>query len=279
MITGHDGRVPAEIAYDVEDTVATITLNAPDRMNAMRPEMAQDLITAFDTADADDAVRAIVVTGAGRAFCAGADISGGGDVFAAELLPSGEVPPDIAGRVALRIFESTKPVVGAINGVAVGFGATMTLPMDVRLASVNARYSFPFTRRGITPDGCSTWFLPRLVGIDRALEWLVSGRMIELDEVVAAGLVRAVVAADELVATAQQVARTLVADSAPVSVSITRQLLWRMVGAEHPREAHDAESIALFERGASADVREGVAAFLEKRPASFPDRLSNGVRG
>jgi enoyl-CoA hydratase/carnithine racemase len=279
MITGHDGRVPAEIAYDVEDTVATITLNAPDRMNAMRPEMAQDLITAFDIADADDAVRAMVVTGAGRAFCAGADISGGDDVFAAELLPSGEVPPDIAGRVALRIFESRKPVVGAINGVAVGFGATMTLPMDVRLASANARYSFPFTRRGITPDGCSTWFLPRLVGIDRALEWLVSGRMIELDEVVAAGLVRAVVAADELVATAQQVARTLVADSAPVSVSITRQLLWRMVGAEHPREAHDAESIALFERGVSADVREGVAAFLEKRPANFPDRVSNGVRG
>jgi enoyl-CoA hydratase/carnithine racemase len=269
--------VGTDVDYHVENRVATITLAAPERLNAMRPSMAQAVMAAFDAADVDDDVRAIVVTGAGRAFCAGADLSDGVDVFAED--PSlAQVPPDIAGQVALKIFDCRKLVVGAINGPAVGFGATLTLPMDLRIGSETARFSFPFASRGISPDGCSSWFLPRLVGLPTALDWMISGRMVDSTQALQCGLLQGRTTADELLSGAQSLARTMVEASAPVSVALCRRLLWDMQGASHPMTAHLAESRALFERGTSADAREGVSAFLEKRMAAFPDRLSGRSR-
>ena len=271
------------LLYDVADGIATIALNRPDKLNAFTSRMMLDLIAAFDATDADDAVKAVIVTGSGRAFCAGADLgSAGGATF--DYAARGEVMRDEArvgdvyrdggGRVTLRIFDSLKPVNAAIHGPAVGIGATMLLPMDIRLASTAARIGFVFSRRGITPEAASSWFLPRLVGISTALEWCYSGRIFDAPEALERGLVRSLHAPDELLAAARALAHELTAHSAPVSIALTRQMMWKMFGADHPMEAHKIDSRSIQTRGASADSREGVGAFLEKRAAVFPDTVS-----
>jgi enoyl-CoA hydratase/carnithine racemase len=264
-----------QIEYGVEDHILTITLNRPDRLNAWTEQMQSELIQAFDQADADDEVRAVIVTGAGRAYCAGADLEAGGATF--DRGEAGEVPRDGGGTFTLRVFESKKPVIAAINGPAVGVGITMTLPMDFRLASDTAKMGFVFTRRGIVPEACSSWFLPRLVGISQALEWAETGRVFTADEALAGGLVRSVHPAGELMEAARSLAAEIAENAAPVSVALSRQLLWRMLCADHPMAAHRADSRGMFARGSSADAREGVSAFLEKRPAQFPDRVSEGL--
>jgi enoyl-CoA hydratase/carnithine racemase len=266
------------IRYEVANGKLTITLDRPERLNAFTPTMARELIEAFDRADADDDVRVVVVTGAGRGFCAGADLGAGGETFDSRSRQDGDgIPRDGGGQVALRIFDSVKPVIAAINGPAVGVGITMTLPMDIRLAAEGARMGFVFTRRGIVPEACSSWFLPRIVGISRAMEWVASGRVFDAQEALAAGLVRSVHPADELLPTAQALADEIIENTAPVSVALSRRLLWTMLGADHPMEAHRADSRAMFSRGQSADVREGVTSFLEKRPPQFSDRVSDGL--
>jgi enoyl-CoA hydratase/carnithine racemase len=219
------------------------------------------------------------VTGAGRAFCAGADLGSGGDTFDWSELATdeGDVPRDTGGKVSLRIHRSLKPVIAAINGPAVGVGITMTLPMDVRLAAAGAKIGFVFVRRGIVPEACSSWFLPRIVGVSQALEWVENGRVFTAEEALAGGLVRSVHSPEDVLGTAQALAREMATETAPVSVALARQLIWRMAGAAHPLEAHRADSRGMFSRGQSADAREGVEAFLEKRPAAFPDRVSDGL--
>jgi enoyl-CoA hydratase/carnithine racemase len=267
-----------EIRYEVADQTLTITLDRPERLNAWTPTMQRELLAAFDQADADDDIRAIVVTGAGRAFCAGADLERGGATFDyRERLAAGEAPRDGGGTVTLRIFESTKPVIAAINGPAVGVGITMTLPMDIRIASEGARMGFVFTRRGIVPEACSSWFLPRIVGISQAMEWVASGRIFSAEEAQAGGLVRSVHPRDEVLDAAYALAREIAANTAPVSVALSRRMLWTMLGAPHPMVAHRADSMAMFLRGQSADAREGVTSFLEKRDPRFPDRVSDGL--
>jgi enoyl-CoA hydratase/carnithine racemase len=267
-----------EIRYEVADRVLTITLDRPDRLNAWTPTMQAELIEAFDRADDDDDVRAIVVTGAGRAFCAGADLQGGGSTFDwRERQDGGEVPRDGGGRFVLRVFESTKPVIAAINGPAVGVGMTMTLPMDVRFAAEGAKMGFVFTRRGIVPEACSSWFLPRVVGISRSLEWAMTGRVFRAEEALEAGLVRSLHPADQVLGAALELAREIADNTAPVSVALARRMMWTMLGASHPMEAHRADSRGMFARGQSDDAREGVTSFLEKRPPSFSDRVSDGL--
>ncbi|TCO75599.1 crotonase/enoyl-CoA hydratase family protein [Chromatocurvus halotolerans] len=269
------------ITLVVDDGIATITLNRPDRMNAFTVTMMEELIAAFDQTDADDAVRAVIVTGAGLAFCAGADLSAGADSFdyekqkgnAPDPLASG-INRDGGGMVALRLFRSLKPVIGAINGAAVGVGATLSLAMDIRLASETARYGFVFARRGIVPEAASSWFISRAVGLSTALEWCMSGRLVNADELEKRGLVRSVHAPEELYPAALALAREIADNTAPVSVAMTRQMLWRMAGAAHPMEAHQLDSRAVQARGASADAKEGVASFLEKRPAAYSNRVS-----
>ncbi|HEX8647368.1 MAG TPA: crotonase/enoyl-CoA hydratase family protein [Thermoleophilaceae bacterium] len=266
------------IRYEVADGVLTITLNRPDRLNAWTPAMQDELIAALDRADADDAVRAIVFTGAGRGYCAGADLQGGGSTFDwRDREPAGEVPRDGGGRFTLRLFDCTKPTIAAINGPAVGVGITMTLAMDVRVAADDAKMGFVFARRGIVPEACSSWFLPRIVGIAQAMEWVATGRVFSAQEALAGGLVRSLHPKDELLGTAHALAREIADNTAPVSVALGRRLLWTMLGAEHPMDAHRADSRAMFARGQSADAQEGVTAFLEKRPAEFPDRVSDGL--
>jgi len=266
------------ILTDVSDGVFTITLNRPDRLNAFTPAMKDELIAAFDHADTDDDVRAVIVTGAGRGFCAGADLQAGGQTFDYRARGvADDVPRDGGGQVTLRIFECTKPVIAAVNGPAVGVGATMTLPMDVRLASDQARIGFVFTRRGIVPEAASSWFLPRLVGISRAMEWAATGRVFDAQEALQGGLVRSVHPPDELLPAATALAREIADNTAPVSVALARKLMWTMLGAAHPMEAHRADSRAMLSRGQSADAREGVTSFLEKRPAEFPDRVGDGL--
>lgn len=269
-----------EILYDVSDHVATITLHRPEKMNAFTNVMMREVISAFDRTDADDDVRAVIVTGSGKAFCAGADLSMGGKTFAAggsDVQTKVGVPRDGGGLVTLRIFESTKPVIGAINGAAVGVGATMTLPMDIRLASDSARFGFVFARRGIVPEACSSWFLPRAVGISTAAEWCYTGRIFAAAEALERGLVRSVHPGDDLLPMARALATEIADSTAPVSVALTRQMLWRMMGAAHPMEAHRVDSRGIAARGRSADSVEGVTSFLEKRPAVFPDRVSDGL--
>ena len=267
-----------QITTGIADGVLTITLNRPDRLNAWTATMGRELIEAFDRADLDDEVRAIIVTGAGRGFCAGADLAGGGDTFDYRLREqSGATPRDNGGEATLRIFQSTKPVIAAVNGPAVGVGATMTLPMDVRLASEDARMGFVFARRGIIPEACSSWFLPRVVGISRAMEWVATGRVFTAQEALEGGLVRSVHPPGELLDAARALAREIAENTAPVSVALARMLMWRMLGAEHPMVAHRADSRGMVARGQSADAVEGVTAFLEKRPARFPDLVSDGL--
>jgi enoyl-CoA hydratase/carnithine racemase len=283
------------IATDLSEGILTITLNRPDRMNAFNAQMMYDLIAAFDAADADDAVRAIIVTGAGeRAFCAGADLGAGDATFDYSKRPDklefgspigedGQVDyshpavRDGGGRLTLRIFECKKPVIGAINGAAVGVGVTMQLPMDIRIASETARFGFVFARRGIVPEAASSWFLPRLVGISQALEWCYSGRVFGAEEALAGGLIRSIHAPEDLLPAARELAKSLTAESAPVSVALTRKMLWRMLGAAHPMEAHKLDSRAIWSRGASGDAAEGVTSFLEKRAANYPNKVSADV--
>jgi enoyl-CoA hydratase/carnithine racemase len=272
--------------YSVEQGVATITLNRPEKLNAYNVKMREELIALFDETDADDNVRVVIVTGAGRAFCAGADLSSGGATFdrqanpgnlSRESLRVGDVYRDGGGTNTLRIYESLKPVIGAINGPAVGIGATMQLPMDIRLASTEARFGFVFARRGITPEAASSWFLPRLVGMQAALEWCMTGRVFSADEALARGLVRSLHAPDELLPAAQALAREIADNTAPVSVALSRQMLWRMAAAPHPMDAHRIDSRSIQARGQSADAREGVTAFLEKRAAVFPNKVSTDM--
>jgi len=266
----------------VDDGIATLYLNRPDRMNAFNREMKDELLAAFDYTDGEDAVRAVIVTGQGRAFCAGADLSSGGDTFDYKKRGGEGANPDDAhrdggGQVALRIYRSLKPVIGAINGAAVGVGVTMQLPMDVRLASENAKFGFVFSRRGIVNEAASSWFLSRVVGISSALEWCFSGRVFSAAEAKERGLVRSVHAAEDLYPAAVALAREFADQTAPVSVAMIRQMIWRMAGAEHPMDAHKLDSDAMKARGGSADVREGVESFLQKRAAVFPDKVSEDL--
>jgi enoyl-CoA hydratase/carnithine racemase len=258
-----------QIRYDVADGILTVTLNRPEKLNAFTGRMMYELIDAFDRADADDAVRAVIVTGAGRAFCAGADLSEGGRTFDHTSAQKIEEHRDGGGRVVLRIYESKKPVIAAINGPAVGVGITMTLPMDVRIASSGARIGFVFARRGIVPEAASSWFLPRIVGIAQAQEWVLTGRIFTADEALAGRLVSRVVAPEAVVDTARALAREIADNTSAMSVTLARQLLWRNLGVDHPMEAHKIDSRCIFWMGSSPDAREGVTAFLEKRPPRF----------
>ena len=280
------------IRVSVEDHVQTITLHRPDKLNAFTRQMMDEMIAAFDEADANDDVRVVIVTGQGRAFCAGADLSAGASTFELSARKDRAQPKESAdgktnysdeairdggGRVTLRIFKSLKPVIGAINGPAVGIGATMTLPMDIRLASTEARIGFVFSRRGIVMEAASSWFLPRLVGPQQALEWVYSGRVFNADEALRGGLVRSVLPPDQLLPEARKLAKEIVDNTSPVSVALMRQMVWRMLGADDPMEAHKIDSRGIFERGRSADVKEGVMSFLEKRAPKFPDRVSKDM--
>jgi enoyl-CoA hydratase/carnithine racemase len=267
-----------QITTELAERVLTITLHRPDRLNAWTAQMGSELTEAFDRADADDEVRAVIVTGAGRGFCAGADLAAGGETFDYRKRErAGAAPRDNGGQFTLRVFRSTKPVIAAINGPAVGVGATMTLPMDIRLAADDARMGFVFARRGIIPEACSSWFLPRVVGISRAMEWVSTGRVFSAQEGLEGGLLRSLHPQGELLDAAHALAQEIAENTAPVSVALARQLMWRMLGAEHPMLAHRADSRGMFTRGQSADAVEGITAFLEKRPAEFPDRVSEGL--
>jgi len=265
------------IRYEIDDRVLVVTLDRPERLNAFTWTMMTELIDAFDRGDVDDEVRAIVVTGAGRAFCAGADLAAGGRTFDDSERATVDTHRDGGGQVALRIFECRKPVIAAVGGPAVGVGVTMTLPMDVRIASSTARFGFVFTRRGIVPEAASSWFLPRLVGISRAAEWIYTGRIFSAQEALAGGLVSRVVPPGEVLPAALALAREIAEHTSPVSVALSRALLWRMLGADHPMEAHRIDSRCIFEMGRSADAREGVASFLEKRPPRFTMRPSRDM--
>lgn len=279
------------ISSETADGVATITLDRSDQLNAFTPTMRRELIEAFDAVDADDDVRAVIVTGAGRGFCAGADLSQGGDTFNADAgddehravrWETGEIdgaPRDGGGTVALRIAASRKPVIAAINGPAVGVGATMTLPMDIRLAATSARFGFVFARRGLVPEAASTWFLPRVVGISQAMEWVATGRVFDSTEAREGGLVSRVLPDEELLTTARSVAREIAENTSGVSVAVSRQMLWGMLGAQTPWEAHRVDSKAIHELGAGADAAEGVSSFLDKRPPQFPLRVSTDYPG
>lgn len=271
------------ILYDIESQILTITLNRPDHMNAFTVTMANEMIDAFERAGKDDDVRAIIVTGAGKALCAGMDLSVSGNVFGLDetLEPTledvatrGDDPAfrdgvrDTGGRVALAIYDCPKPVIAAINGAAVGIGATMTLPMDIRLASEKARIGFVFNKIGITPEAASTWFLPRIVGMSKALEWCYSAEILTAEKARAGGLVSDVLAPDELMPAAQKIARHIAENTSPVAIALTRQMMYRNAAAPHPRHAHNVDSLAIY-YASQQDGKEGVAAFLEKRPADF----------
>ena len=283
------------ILTDISDGIMTITLHRPEKMNAFTAEMMAEMISAFDEADANDAVRAVIVTGSGdRAFCAGADLSQGAKTFdyakrsdrhdnSAAVTDDGKIDlthdgaRDGGGRVTLRIFNCRKPVIGAINGAAVGIGVTMQLPMDIRIASTTARFGFVFAKRGIVPEAASSWFLPRLVGISQALEWCYSGKVFGAEEALKGGLIRSIHEPEDLITAARNLAHELTSDSAPVSIALTRQMMWRMLGASHPMEAHKMDSRAIWARGAASDAKEGVVSFLEKRPANYPDKVSSDM--
>jgi enoyl-CoA hydratase/carnithine racemase len=269
-----------QILYETRDNILTLTLNRPDRLNAFNATMRAELIDAFDRANADDEIRAIIVTGAGRAFCAGADLGAGGQAFdydKREDRLDRETRRDGGGRLTLKIFESIKPVIAAINGPAVGVGVTMTLAMDIRIAAHNAKFGFVFSRRGILPEACSTWFLPRIVGISKALEWVISGRVFSAEEASRYGLVQSLYAPTDLCAAADTIAREIAENTSCISVALSRQMLWRMLGADHPMEAHKIESRGVYATGKSEDAREGVESFLEKRAPQFKNKPSTDM--
>lgn len=274
------------LRYEIEDGVATITLSRPDKLNAFTVRMMEEMLEVLDRVDEDDGVRAAIVTGDGRAFCAGADLSEGADafVFGGEVVrPDGslnyetDAARDGGGRVTLRLYRSLKPMIAAINGPAVGIGATMTLAMDIRLASEAARIGFVFARRGIVPEAASSFFLPRIVGIGQALEWCFSGEVFGAQEALRGGLVRSIHAPEDLLPAARAIARGIAANTAPVSVALIRQMMWRGLGMTDPMDAHRVDSRGILSRGRSGDVAEGVTAFLEKRPAAFPDTVSRDM--
>ncbi|MEA2626699.1 MAG: hypothetical protein QOD06_2744 [Candidatus Binatota bacterium] len=261
-----------EIRYELDGPVLTVTLNRPERLNAFTRRMAEELIDAIERADADDAVRAVIFTGAGRGFCAGADLGGGGESFDAPAQGRAraiEDHRDEGGLVTLRFFDARKPLIAAINGPAVGIGITMTLPMDVRFASTAAKMGFVFARRGIVPEAASSWFLPRVVGISRAAEWVLSGRVFPASEALAGGLVSRIVPPEDLLPAARALALEIAENTSAMSVALSRQLLWKMLGADHPMAAHELDSQCVWWLGRSADAREGVASFFEKRPPRF----------
>jgi len=272
-----------QILYDVADNIATITINRPEKMNAFTGTIIKEMTDAFDRIDADDDVRAVVVTGAGdRAFCAGADLTpeDGKKPFASDEPVEDYSDPrvrDGGGLLILRIYQCLKPVIGAINGVAVGVGATMLLPMDMRLASETARFGFVFARRGIAPDGAASWFLPNLVGRAQALEWCLTGRVFDAEEALKGGLVRSLHKPEDLLPAAYALAREIVDNTAPVSVAVTRQMLWQLPAADHPMEAHKVDSRIIYNRAKSADAKEGIASFLEKRSPVYPDKVSRDL--
>jgi len=275
------------ILYDVKDKVLTITLNRPDRLNAYTGQMQSNLIEAFDKAGKDDDIRAIIVTGAGRGFCAGADLGAGGNTFNREVRNNkGETQGikedpewmrDGGGRTTLAIFDCPKPIIAAFNGPAVGVGVTMTLPMDIRIASEEAKFGFVFARRGLVPEAASSWFLPRVVGINKALEWTFSGRVFSPEEAKEGGLIRSIHPADKLLEEANKIAQEIVENTSAVSVAMTRQMLWKLLGADHPMEAHKVDSRAIYELGQGGDAKEGVESFLEKRPPEFPSKVSEDM--
>ena len=270
--------MPETILTDLSERILTITLNRPERLNAFTTQMRDELIAAFDAADGDDEVRVVIVTGAGRGFCAGADLSKGAETF--DYARRGEddkARRDGGGLVTLRIFESKKPVIAAVNGPAVGIGATMQLPMDIRLASTEARFGFVFARRGVVPEAASSWFLPRLVGISRAMEWAATGRVFPASEALEGGLVREVLSPEDLLPRARELAREIAENTSAVSVAMIRQMFWRMLGADHPMEAHQIDSRGMSAMGAMADAAEGIQSFLEKRPAAFSLRPSQDM--
>ena len=278
--TDLDPSTYEHIELEIADGIATIWMNRPDKMNAFTELMRYEIIDALDHTDADDDVRAVIFTGRGRAFCAGADLSSGEGTFSrggSDIVGRNGVPRDGGGTVSLRIYDSKKPVIGAINGAAVGVGVTMTLPMDIRLASTAAKFGFVFSRRGIVPEAASSWFLPRLVGISRAMEWVASGEVFPAEEAMAGGLVRSVYEPDDLLPAAYALARKLTESSSAVSIAVARKMMWRMLGADHPMAAHKVDSRGILERGRSEDVKEGINSFFEKRAPQFPDKVSDGL--
>jgi len=267
------------ILYEVEDSILTITLNRPEALNAFNNEMLFELIDACDKADADDDVKAIIITGAGRGFCAGADLSGGGNAFDYDSREDKEnsLSRDGGGRLTLRLYELNKPIIAAINGPAVGVGVTMTLPMDIRLASTKAKFGFVFARRGIVPEACSSYFLPRVVGISKALEWCYSGKVFPASEAMEGGLLRSLHEPEDLLVEARKIAAEIRDNTSAVSITLVRHMMWKMLGADHPMEAHKIDSRGIYHRGKSPDSKEGVVSFLEKRPAEFPGKVSTDM--
>ena len=274
------------IKYEVKDKILTITLNRPDRLNAFTGQMMNDLISAFDSASNDDEVRVVIVTGEGRGFCAGADLGAGEATFNRDENPRTKKTDDEdnlewlrdgGGRTTLAIYDCSKPIIAAINGPAVGVGVTMTLPMDIRLASEEAKFGFVFARRGLVPEAASSWFLPRIVGISKSLEWTFSGKVFDAEEALKGGLIRSVHSKDSLLDEAKKIANEIIENTSPVSVSMTRQMLWKMLGADHPMEAHKVDSRAIYELGKGEDTKEGVNSFLEKRPPEFPSKVSKDM--
>ena len=275
------------ILYEIENKILTITLNRPEKLNAFTGQMMDDLIKAFDQAGKDDAIRVIVVTGAGRGFCAGADLSAGKDTFNREIRNNKDEKPiksddlewlrDGGGRTTLAIYECPKPIIAAINGPAVGVGVTMTLPMDIRLASEEARFGLVFARRGLVPEAASSWFLPRIVGISKALEWTYSGKVFPAEEALKGGLISAIHSKESLLEEAYKIAKEIIENTSPVSVTLTRQMLWKMLGADHPMEAHKIDSRAIYELGKGKDAKEGITSFLEKRAPNFPSKVSKDL--
>jgi len=280
MTAAADPRPYSTLRLEKTEGFATLTLDRPEKMNAFTHTMAREWLHALDVIDADDEIRAVIVTGAGKAFCAGADLSGGGGTFdpsegeMQDKSSSPGAPRDVGGIVSLRHFRCRKPLIAAVNGAAVGVGVTSILPMDIRLASERARFGFVFTRRGIVPEACSSWFLPRVVGIARAMEWVATGRVFDAAEALRGGLVSEVLPHDELLPRARALADEIASNTSAVSVALGRQLMWQMLGASHPMAAHRLDSAAMTWTGSRADSREGVTSFLEKRPASFPLRVS-----
>ena len=264
------------IIYEVEDNILTITLNRPERLNAFNGQMSSEVHSALDRADADDNVRAIIFTGAGRGFCAGADLSSGSETFDYESDGRG-IHPDGGGVLTLRLFECLKPVISACNGPAVGVGATMQCAMDIRMASDKARYGFVFSKRGIVPEACSSWFLPRCVGINTALEWAYSGRIFDAQEALEKRFVRSVHKENDLMPAARDLAHEFAEQTSSVSVTMIRHMMWKMLGADHPMEAHKIDSRGVYFTGKSADAHEGVQSFLEKRPAEFSGKVSTDM--
>ena len=274
------------IKYEVKDKILTITLNRPDRLNAFTGQMMNDLISAFDSASNDDEVRVVIVTGEGRGFCAGADLGAGEATFNRDENPRAKKTDDKenlewlrdgGGRTTLAIYDCSKPIIAAINGPAVGVGVTMTLPMDIRLASEEAKFGFVFARRGLVPEAASSWFLPRIVGISKSLEWTFSGKVFDAEEALNGGLIRSIHSKDSLLDEAKKIANEIIENTSPVSVSMTRQMLWKMLGADHPMEAHKVDSRFIYELGRGDDAKEGVNSFLEKRLPEFPNKVSEDM--